>query len=57
MLDLQTNKHALEARLATPLPLPEISAIGLELQKIDGELADLEEKWLLVSEEIEAASD
>jgi len=56
MLELQTRKHALEARLSTPLPAPEIVELGTELQKIDSELADFEEKWLLVSEQIEAES-
>jgi ATP-binding cassette subfamily F protein 3 len=55
MLELQTKKHALEARLSAPLPPQEIGEIGLELQKIDEELAGLEEKWLLISEAIEAA--
>ena len=55
MLDLQTRKHALEARLSSPLPAPEIGEIGLELQKIDEELAGHEETWLLISEEIESA--
>ena len=54
MLDLQTRKHALEARLSSPLPAPEIGEIGLELQKIDEELAGHEETWLLISEEIES---
>jgi ATP-binding cassette subfamily F protein 3 len=56
MLDLQTRKHALEARLSTPLPAQEIGELGRELQKIDEELAAHEEKWLLISEQIEADS-
>jgi ATP-binding cassette subfamily F protein 3 len=56
MLDLQTRKHALEARLSTPLPAQEIGELGRELQKIDEELAAHEEQWLLISEQIEADS-
>ena len=56
MLDLQTKKHALEARLSTPLPPQEIGELGVQLKKIDDELAGHEEKWLTLSEQIEAAS-
>jgi ATP-binding cassette, subfamily F, member 3 len=56
MLDLQAKKHALEARLSTPLPPQEIGELGLKLQKIDDELAIHEEKWLTISEQIEAAT-
>ena len=54
MLERQTRKHALEARLAKPLPTSEIGEIGLELKKIDDELASDEEKWLTLAEQIEA---
>ena len=54
MLDLQTRKHGLEARLSTPLPAPEIVELGRELKKVDGELAGHEEEWLLITEQIEA---
>ena len=56
MLDLQTKKHALEARLSTPLPPQEIGELGGQLKKIDEELAGHEEKWLAISEQIEAVS-
>ena len=56
ILDLQTRKHALEARLATPLPPQEIGALGLELQAIQADLDAQEERWLEVSEEIEVES-
>ena len=56
MLDLQTKKHALEAHLSTPLPAPEIVELGRQLKTIDDELAGHEEKWLTLSEKIEAAS-
>ena len=56
MLDLQTRKHGLEARLASSLPPQEIGELGTQLSQVDAELAELEEKWLAVSEQIEAAS-
>jgi ATP-binding cassette subfamily F protein 3 len=37
-----------------PLPAQEIGELGRELQKIDEELAAHEEKWLVISEQIEA---
>jgi ATP-binding cassette subfamily F protein 3 len=55
MLDLQTRKHALEAHLPTASP-QEIGEIGLKMQKIDEELAACEDRWLGITEEIEAAS-
>ncbi len=54
MLELQTRKHTLEARLSTNLPAQEIGELGLGLKKIDEELAGHEEKWLVLSEQIEA---
>ena len=57
MFDLQTKKHGLEARLSTPLPAQEIGTLGLELKKIDEELASHEEKWLTISEQIEAGGE
>jgi ATP-binding cassette subfamily F protein 3 len=56
MLDLQAKKHALEARLSTSLPAQEIVELGSQLKKVDDELASHEEKWLSISEQIEAAS-
>jgi ATP-binding cassette subfamily F protein 3 len=54
MLELQTRKHGLEARLCAPLPAHEIGDLGRELQAIDDELAGHEENWLSISERIEA---
>ena len=54
MLDRQARKHALEARLAKPLPTGEIAEIGRELKKLDDELLGDEEKWLTLAEQIEA---
>ncbi len=56
MLDLQTRKHGLEARLATPLPPHEIGELGKQLSGIEAELAAHEENWLALSEQIEAAA-
>ena len=59
MLELQTKKHALEARLSTqtpPLSPQEIGELGLKLQAIEEELSADEESWLIISEQIEAAS-
>jgi ATP-binding cassette, subfamily F, member 3 len=55
MLGLQARKHALEARLSTPLPAQAIGELGLELTQIDDALAGHEEQWLTISEAIEAA--
>ena len=56
ILELQTRKHALEARLSAPLPPQEIGALGIELQALDSELDAHEERWLVLSEEIESES-
>ncbi len=57
MLELQTRKHALEARLSSPLPAQDIGQLGNELKVIDEKLADHEEKWLEISEEIESGQE
>ena len=59
MFELQTQKHELEARLSTqtpPLSPQEIGELGLKLQTINDTLADCEDQWLLLSEQIEAES-
>ena len=56
ILDLQKQKHGIEARLTTSLPPQEIGELGVTLQKIDAELDTHEERWLVVSEQIESAS-
>ncbi|EGK71749.1 Putative ABC transporter [Methyloversatilis universalis FAM5] len=55
ILELQTKKHALTAKLASALPPKEIGEVGSELQKVDEELETQEMRWLEVSEQIEAA--
>ncbi len=54
ILDLQTKKHGLEAQLATTQPVQKIADLGRDLQKVTGELEALEERWLVLSEAIEA---
>ena len=56
ILELQTQKHALEARLAAPLPPQEIGEIGIKVQKLTEELDAHEETWLDLSTRIEEAS-
>ncbi len=59
MLELQTKKHELEARLSSqtpPLSPQEIGELGRELQSAEASLADYEDQWLLLSEQIEAES-
>ncbi|SDG63616.1 ABC-F family ATP-binding cassette domain-containing protein [Propionivibrio dicarboxylicus] len=56
MLELQTQKNAMEARLSTLSDPQEIGELGLKMQTIDESLADIEDRWLAISEEIEALS-
>ncbi|TVT57051.1 MAG: ATP-binding cassette domain-containing protein [Azoarcus sp. PHD] len=56
ILELQTQKHALEARLAAPLPPQEIGEIGIQVQKLTEELDAQEEAWLDLSSRIEEAT-
>jgi len=55
MAGLQTEKSQLEAQMSRPLPPSEIAATGKRLKVVGDELATLEEKWLSLSEQIEAA--
>jgi ATP-binding cassette subfamily F protein 3 len=54
MATLETEKSALEARLASGLPPPEIADIGRRLKAVGDELSSLEERWLDLTGEIEA---
>ena len=56
MLELQTAKDAFEAQLASLASPQEIGEIGLRMQALDEELARQEERWLALSEEIDAAT-
>jgi ATP-binding cassette subfamily F protein 3 len=53
---LEAEKAQLEAALATALPPPEIAEAGRRLKAAGDELAGLEERWLELSGEIEAAA-
>ncbi|WP_263768356.1 ABC-F family ATP-binding cassette domain-containing protein [Propionivibrio soli] len=53
MLELQTRKHALEASLSAATSPQEIGTIGTDLQQLDAELAENEDRWLAISEQIE----
>jgi ATP-binding cassette subfamily F protein 3 len=55
ILDLQTKRHGLAAQLATEQAVQKITELGVALQKADDELAVLEDRWLNLSEQIEAA--
>ncbi len=48
------EKAALEARLAQPLPAPEIADAGRRLKLLGDEIEALEERWMTLSEQIEA---
>ena len=56
ILELQTQKHGLEARLASTRSAQQIGEIGAEVQALADVLAGHEDRWLALSEQIEAAS-
>jgi ATP-binding cassette subfamily F protein 3 len=49
-----SERDALEARLAQPLPPAEIADTGKRLKTVNDEIAQLEELWLRLSDELEA---
>ncbi|WP_302172734.1 ABC-F family ATP-binding cassette domain-containing protein [uncultured Hydrogenophaga sp.] len=55
MATLNTEKSALEERLARPLPPNEIAEAGRRLKALQDELDSLEMRWLELGEQIEAA--
>ncbi|MBA4195561.1 MAG: ABC transporter, partial [Comamonadaceae bacterium] len=55
MATLNTEKAALEERLARPLPPAEIAEAGRRLKALQDELDALEMRWLELGEQIEAA--
>ncbi len=55
MATLNTEKAALEERLARPLPPNEIAESGRRLKALQDELDSLEMRWLELGEQIEAA--
>ena len=54
MAELGTEKAALEERLSQPMPPAEIAETGKRLKQLNDELEALEERWLELSEELEA---
>ena len=56
MAELEARRADLEERLSAPLSPQEIGALGLELQTVNEALAECEENWLLLSDQIEAIS-
>ncbi|PKO42090.1 MAG: ABC transporter [Betaproteobacteria bacterium HGW-Betaproteobacteria-3] len=56
MQQLQADKSALEARLTQSLPAPEIADTGRRLKAASDELQTLEDRWLVLSEQIEGAT-
>jgi ATP-binding cassette subfamily F protein 3 len=56
MAALGEEKAELEARMATPLSPADIAKAGKRLKAVTDELATLEERWLELSGQIEAAS-
>ncbi|PHM19432.1 MAG: ABC transporter [Curvibacter sp. PD_MW3] len=56
MAELNAQKTALEARLAGHPSVAEITELGQQLQVVQNELDTLEERWLELSGQVEAAS-
>jgi len=54
MAELNAEKAGLEARMATSMPPSEIAQAGKRLKALTDELHELEERWLLLSGDIEA---
>ncbi|HQO30380.1 MAG TPA: hypothetical protein PKY22_12805, partial [Accumulibacter sp.] len=55
LAELQSEQHLLESRLSTPLTPQEMAAIGERLQRIGEERAGHEDRWLRLSEQLDAA--
>ena len=56
LLELQTEQHSLEARLAAALAAQELASVGRRLNQIAAELSALEDRWLTLSEQIDTAT-
>ncbi|WP_093160383.1 ABC-F family ATP-binding cassette domain-containing protein [Variovorax sp. YR216] len=54
LADAGVEKTAIEARLAQPLPAPEIAEAGKRLKALNDEIEQLEERWLDLSDQLEA---
>ncbi len=55
LAELNQQKTALEAKLAGHPSVAEITELGLQLQQVQNELDTLEERWLELSGQVEAA--
>jgi ATP-binding cassette subfamily F protein 3 len=55
MAKLQMEKGELEMHMSKPLPPAEIASAGKRLKAMGDELGTLEEQWLALSEQLEAA--
>ena len=49
-----SERAELEARLAQPLPSAEIAEAGKRLKALNDEIGRLEERWLALSDQLEA---
>ena len=54
MAAASTKRSTLEAKLAEPLPPAEIAEAGKRLKALNEEIAQLEERWLALSDQLEA---
>jgi ATP-binding cassette subfamily F protein 3 len=54
MAVLESEKTALHDKLATPLPPADIAEAGKRLKAVEDELAELEVRWLELTEAMEA---
>ena len=54
MAVLSADKAALEASLASGLPPPQLAEAGKRLKAVSDELHALEERWLVLSGDLEA---
>ena len=54
MAALESERQALEDKLLTPLPPPELADCGRRLKAIADETSAAEERWLELSEQLEA---
>ena len=54
MASASTERAALEARMSQPLPSAEIAEAGKRLKALNDEIGRLEERWLALSDQLEA---
>jgi ATP-binding cassette subfamily F protein 3 len=54
MARLQREKAELEGQLSQPLAPADMAEAGKRLKRVDDELAQQEERWLHLSEQLEA---